>query len=131
MKVVLEQRQAVTKHQEDLATLHNTLADLYLKNGRWKEALGPCRDNVARWEALVAKHAGIPQYRRQLALGRMMVANVHHFAGRLPDADRAYREALPDWEALAGQRPDDPDCASGLACALYNLGRLAQGRGEK
>jgi serine/threonine protein kinase/tetratricopeptide (TPR) repeat protein len=130
MKVVVEQRPAVTKHQEDLAKLYNTLANLYLNTGRWQQALGPCRDNVARCEALVAKHAGIPEYQRQLALARMQVANVHHFAGRFTEAERAYRESLPDWEAVAKKRPDDPECCTGLACVLYNLGRLAQGRGD-
>src|SRR5262249_60573594 len=119
------------QHHEDLAKLNNTLANLYLNSGRWQQALAPCRDNVARCEALVAKHPGIPEYRRQLALARMQVANVHHFAGRFEEAERAYRESLPDWEAVAGKRPDDPEFCAGLVCTLYNLGRLAQGRGDK
>jgi serine/threonine protein kinase/tetratricopeptide (TPR) repeat protein len=131
LKVLVELRPAVTKHQEDLAILHNTLATLYLENGRWQQALGSCRDNVTRWEALVAKHPGIPKYKKHLAQGRMMVANVHHFAGRLEDAERAYLESLPDWVVLAAKWSDDTDNCAGLACVLYNLGRLAQGRGDK
>jgi tetratricopeptide (TPR) repeat protein/tRNA A-37 threonylcarbamoyl transferase component Bud32 len=130
MKVLVEQHPAVTEHQENLAALYGTLATLHLSRGRWQQALGPCRDNVARWEALVEKHPGIPKYRKQLAQGRMMVANVHHFAGRFGAAEQAYLEVLPDWEALAGKRPEDPDHATGLACVLYNLGRLTQGRGD-
>jgi tetratricopeptide (TPR) repeat protein len=102
-----------------------------LEDGRWQQALGPCRDNVARWEALVAKHPGIPKYKKHLAQGRMMVANVHHFAGRTEEAERVYGASLPDWEALAAKWSDDLDHCAGLACVLYNLGRLAQGRGDK
>jgi serine/threonine protein kinase/tetratricopeptide (TPR) repeat protein len=62
--------------------------------------------------------------RYESALACLRLGRIQHVLGRPEVAEAHFRRALPVWEALAREFPDNPDCLLCLAGCLMNIGHI-------
>jgi len=87
------------------------------------EPLVDYRAIVAGFDAMVAKHPEVIDYREQLARNRANLGLVLDGLGRHFDAETTYRAAIADYEALVAAQPLLPGPRAGLAATRTHLGR--------
>jgi serine/threonine protein kinase/tetratricopeptide (TPR) repeat protein len=73
-------------------------------------------------EKYVREIGGAPDLRYETALACLRIGRIQDYLRRNEAAKAQYWRALPLWEVLARDRPNDPDCVLNLAGCLMNIG---------
>jgi serine/threonine protein kinase/tetratricopeptide (TPR) repeat protein len=108
-----------------VATGLTNLGHALRAQGDYPAAERHAREAVRLFERLV--DPGVDSERVMLADGFMNLAQVHHFAGHLPDADSVYRKALDAYRATHGTaHPKVSEALNNLAGVLNDEGELEQ-----
>jgi eukaryotic-like serine/threonine-protein kinase len=90
--------------------------------GKGREARGQGEAAIAIYEALVALHPDVADYRNRLAMSLTLLGLVLAEAGGSDEAVATYKKAIAIREALVARRPDVPEYRNGLATIRNNLG---------
>ena len=82
------------------------------------------RRSISLWEKLVADHPEVPGYRDSWAAPVNVLSNILIEAGRLPEAEKAIRQAVARMEKLNAENHPGTDYRQSLARCLATLGIL-------